>query len=295
MHRIELPAHLTNAPFGYAQARAEGIGDGRLRNPELARPFRGARMSSTSTDTLSLCRAFAARTSSEMFFSGTTAAKLWGIPLPVAIESDIVLEASVPRPARALRVRGVRCRSVTVTASDIATRHGLSISSVERTWCELALVLPEDDLIVAGDHLLYFRRPLTTAESLRSAMERFPDPRARAAARRAFGQLSDRCGSPRETRVHRLLRLAGITGYVLNKTIVTPFGTYVGDFVFPRERVVVEYQGGYHNDPRQWRRDLTRKRRLEAQGWYVLEITSDDLADIRMLVDELGRILASRR
>jgi very-short-patch-repair endonuclease len=40
---------------------------------------------------------------------------------------------------------------------------------------------------------------------------------------------------------------------------------------------VLEYQGGHHQDPEQWRKDVTRRAALEADGWTVLEIAADDV------------------
>jgi len=67
------------------------------------------------------------------------------------------------------------------------------------------------------------------------------------------------------------------------------------DFIFQRERVAVEYQGDYHRTRAQWRADMTRRSRLEADGWYVIELNADDLTDPAELVGRIRLVLARQR
>ncbi|MDZ4046071.1 MAG: DUF559 domain-containing protein [Rhodoglobus sp.] len=54
--------------------------------------------------------------------------------------------------------------------------------------------------------------------------------------------------------------------------------------IFRAERLIIEYQGDYHRTRAQWRKDMTRRSRLEARGWRVMEVGADDLRDPRELV-----------
>jgi len=67
------------------------------------------------------------------------------------------------------------------------------------------------------------------------------------------------------------------------------------DFVFPKEKVAIEYQGDYHRTRAQWRADMTRRSRLEAQGCIVIEVNADDLRDPAELTQRILAILARRR
>jgi very-short-patch-repair endonuclease len=58
--------------------------------------------------------------------------------------------------------------------------------------------------------------------------------------------------------------------------------------------VLLEYQGDYHRTPEQFRADMTRLSRLEADGWYVFQINADDLKNPEELVARLHRVLAAR-
>ncbi|WP_456285697.1 hypothetical protein M1D46_12675 [Microbacterium sp. JZ70] len=61
-------------------------------------------------------------------------------------------------------------------------------------------------------------------------------------------------------------------------------------------------EGDHHRDRDQWRRDLARRRRLEALGWIYLPVTQADLsdpadllADLRAAVTRRGREATSLR
>ena len=66
------------------------------------------------------------------------------------------------------------------------------------------------------------------------------------------------------------------------------------DFAYPLRKFALEYQGDYHRTRSQWRRDMTRRSRLETQGWYVMEINADDLKDPVELIARIRAALARR-
>lgn len=42
----------------------------------------------------------------------------------------------------------------------------------------------------------------------------------------------------------------------------------------------------------QWRKDMTRRSRFEAKGWFVMELNADDLDDPTELVERIRMALA---
>ena len=88
---------------------------------------------------------------------------------------------------------------------------------------------------------------------------------------------------------------AGMPGLSVNLPIV-PSGdfAYRADLAFALDRVVVEYQSGYHAAHEQFRADMTRRSRLEADGWTVIELNADDLLDPLELVGRIRQVLAAR-
>ena len=64
------------------------------------------------------------------------------------------------------------------------------------------------------------------------------------------------------------------------------------DLVWREARVCVQYEGDHHRtDPRQWRRDIERDRRMQAEGWIVLRVTASVFT--RRGLDALLRDLAA--
>ncbi|MHC1560487.1 DUF559 domain-containing protein [Actinomycetospora sp. C-140] len=85
--------------------------------------------------------------------------------------------------------------------------------------------------------------------------------------------------SEAERRLHRLLRAAGVAGWVADHRVVLPrYGQAVLDVAFPDARVLVEVDGwAYHRDLPAFRRDVARQNALVLAGWTVLRVTWHDL------------------
>ncbi|MFN3193342.1 MAG: endonuclease domain-containing protein [Aureliella sp.] len=56
-----------------------------------------------------------------------------------------------------------------------------------------------------------------------------------------------------------------------------PIGPYFADFACVSQQLVVELDGGYHDQ--KCNEDLTRQRHLENLGWKVVRFTNDDVLD----------------
>ncbi|MEY2848519.1 MAG: hypothetical protein RI885_1184 [Actinomycetota bacterium] len=202
---------------------------------------------------------------------------------------------SVPAPRRAPTGRGVIGHSSTIDPAAIRVWNGLRISGTDRTWCELAPLLDLGDLVAAGDFLVHHRLPLTDIDQLAAAVQASGLRRGLALATRAIPLLSTRSESRRESILRVILVTAGVPGLAVNVPITTTDGyAYRGDLAFPHAKVVVEYQSDYHREPEQFRRDMTRKSRLQADGWLVVEVNADDLADPVELVARIRRVLSAR-
>jgi very-short-patch-repair endonuclease len=58
--------------------------------------------------------------------------------------------------------------------------------------------------------------------------------------------------------------------------------------------MIIEYQSEYHFDPAQHRKDMTRIDRLQAAGWYVMQVNLDDLNDPDELVARIRSVFDER-
>ncbi|PJJ70973.1 uncharacterized protein DUF559 [Diaminobutyricimonas aerilata] len=282
-----LPPQLPRDGFSTRDAEALGVGRRRLQGRDLHRPFHGVRVAAAPTSVLERCAAYSTRLVNGAFFCSVTAAALQSVPLPLALEG-VGLHVGVPAPRRAPQARGVVGHRLTVAAGDVILVHGMPVTGPSRTWRDLASVLDVPDLVAVGDDII--RRRLATVEQLREELAR--TGRGSVAAKTALGLLDPSAESPMESRLRAVLAASGVQGFEVNRTIALPDGAvYRGDLVFPTERLVVEYQGDYHRDAAQWRRDMTRASRLESFGWRVVMLNADDVRRSQELVARIERML----
>ncbi|TQL48868.1 hypothetical protein FB562_1975 [Homoserinimonas aerilata] len=292
---MPLPPQLRSAPFAVGVGRTHGLGAGRMRGPDLLSPFRGVRVASEARTLHELCLVYAQRMPPHAFFSGITAAVIMGIPLPHHLERSRLLHVAVPAPHRAVRGRGIRGSTVRLGADDIREWRGLRISSPSRVWCELAQVLSVPDLVAAGDFLIQWRLPSTTKEALARAVDEYAGRRGRPAMREAIGHLDDRSESRPESIVRVALAGGGVDGFIPNQWVTTSGGHRCRiDLAIPGRKLAIEYQGEHHNDSKQFHDDMTRRSRLEADGWAVMFIGAGDLDDPAELLQRIRRMLDSR-
>lgn len=285
----------SSSPFLVGDAIAAGTSRASLRTLRWDRSIYGVRAPSTPERTLlDTCRMFAARLPADAFFSHATAARLIGMPLPLRAQTSPTLDIAVPAPARAPHARGIRGHELAVQSGDVTSSRGIRHTSPSRTWCDLASVLGLLDLVAAGDHLIHWRLPLVDHEELTVRSREFVGRRGMSKIRQALPLLDARAESPPESMLRVLLSLHGLPSPRINHTIVdTETGKAARpDFIFSEQRLILEYQGDYHRTKSQWRKDMTRRTRLEGDGWRVMEINWDDLMDPGELASRIRRQLS---
>ncbi len=223
----------------------------------------------------------------EHAFCGPTAAALWGIPLPLAIERDIRLHVIALDGGRAPRSRSV-VGHTTASRVDVRRRHGLRVVGPVPAWIGLGGLLPVDDLVAAGDRLIGLPKPLATLAEIDAGLSTQVGRRGARALREARELMRPAVFSVRETATRLLLVRAGFPEPEPNGRIELWNGRVIrGDLVFRMARVVLEYEGEQHlTDPVQWARDLERYNDLALSGWLVIRLSrrmseSDVVAAVR--------------
>ena len=268
-----------------------------MRNRALVAPFHGTRVDATAAITFELrCRALATRMPRGGAFSHRTAAMLRGMPLPLAAV-DPVLDVSVPTPQRAPRRHGTRGHSAVLTAADIEIVAGLPITTVERTWCDLGVLLPLPDLVAVADFVLWHEAPLSTTARLAAAIETYPSRAGRRLLRRALDLSSDHSRSRPESLVRVDLALSSLPTPLANHAEYLPIArrTVYFDLAYVEYKLELEYHGDQHRtDQRQWRSDVRRGNDIGDAGWQTLQFTADDLKNLpglRLRVERRLRML----
>ena len=286
---------LQGVPFTNLEARAAGLSASRIRGEDVLHSFQGVLSTEDSPDLVGRCHALAKKLPDYAFFCGPTAAKILGVPLPLAFDAEDVVHVGVPSGHRTLVGRGIRGHTYDLVERRIHAPTGLVITSPTRLWCELAAILNPVDLVVAGDHLIQWRSPLCDLAALRHAAQLNPAQRGRRALRWALPRLDERSESPQESRLRLILIDAGITGWTPNFPITTTDGyNYRADFAFPERRLILEYQSYLHEGQAKFRADMTRLSRLQADEWEGLLINADDIRNPRELAMRIRRVLARR-
>lgn len=238
----------------------------------------------------------AARIPQHAFFSHSTAALLWGAPLPWNLERSTLLHVAVCNPLPRLHSRGLAGHQLDLSPAVLDTRDGLTVTSPARTWCDLATQLTLDDLVAVGDYFINRELPFSDRATLAAMLDLSIGKRGVRRLREALPLLSDRAESRPESKLRVVIVRAGLPTPEINHTLVdSEAGTRVRpDFMFRKEKVILEYQGDYHRTAAQWRRDMTRRSRLEAQGWRVMELNADDLKNPEELAQRIAALLNRR-
>jgi len=114
--------------------------------------------------------------------------------------------------------------------------------------------------------------------------------------RRLLTQIGDGAAAESERRLHRILRQAGITGWVPNLAVTAINGQrFEIDVAFPAAMLAIEVDGyAYHSDDARFQGDRTRQNALIASGWRVLRFTWADLERRpRVVIRQIQTLLAA--
>lgn len=312
-----LPEGLREGVFSVGSAVEQGVGRGRLRGSDLERPFRGVRAHpGAADDLLGRCRAYATRLRPGDYFSHTTAARLWGVPLPARYEHESRLHVSTALPNRAPTGAGIRGHQVEVLKGAVVLRHGLPVSDAATTWCDIAGVLTRssrstgvisglDDLVAAGDHLVLTPerddpddpRPYTRIPELAARVAGGFHRRGIRSARLAVPQIRDGAESRPETLVRLALIARGLTEPELQVRLFDDGGAFIGraDMYYPSFRVVVEYDGEQHRtDDTQYAKDARRVEEFQLARNAVVRIRKQALPNLWLECARVERTLRAR-
>ena len=220
-------------------------------------------------------------------FSYSTAAHLWGVPMPSWLQNELTIHISRPRHGAAPRRAGVTGHRVVFLPGETTTLKGLSVTTPARTWLDLARLLDEDSLVAAGDALVNAnkrsfmpeRTALTSIAELRGTVQRHPKMRGVLRARAALDLIRVGADSAPETFLRLRLVHAGLPEPELGYVIVDANGSEVAwpDLAYPEYRVALQYDGGHHFEREQIELDIVRNERTAQAGWIQITITARTL------------------
>ncbi len=219
---------------------------------------------------------------------GRSAAGWYGAPFAASTDPVLVVARSgCPWDGP----RGVRVHKTELRPGDVEVHRetGLRLTTPGRTAWDVATTESVGTAVALLDGML---RAAVLSEG--DLAREFGRRRGQWRSTRAAGVLAlvdRRAGSPPESRVRVACVLAGLEPPV-PQFVVYQDGRCLGtvDLAWEEARLVVEYEGEYHFDDAQIRRDDQRYARMVAAGWHIIRLSSYDL---RRLDDVVARIASA--
>jgi hypothetical protein len=289
-----LPAPFDRTTFRVADAVGHGIDPERLRRTDLAAPVHGVRAPIDSVDFID---AVALVMRPDQFFSHTTAAAIWGAPLPQSVRSVGPVRVSTARDGCRMRRPGVVAHRLDRPRT--VEHRGFRVSVPAQMWFECAGVLARDALVAIGDHLVG-PAGLATADDLRASIR--PGTRFALAARRALDLVRAGAESPQETWLRLAVVEAGFPEPELNVDVHDGAGRFLGrvDMAWSEYRIALEYDGDHHRERDTFRHDQRRDNGFVVNDWLVIHATASDAHRPAVLFERLRqafevRAVGSRR
>lgn len=313
-----LPPGLTDDPFGYSEARREGVSRRRLRGADLTHPYRGIyAVAPQELDTLARCELLRPLLSPRQHLSHLTAARLLGVPVPFAARGEEALHVTTTAGAAPMRRPGVVGWETEEPTPSVVMLGILPVAAPADVWCHLAVPggaggdpktkrrgrLSDEWLIAAGDYLLtgpgrgMRRTPLCTFEELEAAVSRRRGMRGVRALTRALPRLRRGPHSAQESLLRIGLVDHGLPEPEVQVPVMTADGLRHADLGYPEARLLLEYQGDQHRtDRQQWLADLTRVQLFEDAGFHTILVGyADTHPQMSPLASRIRRALVRAR
>lgn len=296
--------------FSVSEALAHGLTRKQLRGKAFVVVGHGLRCRADATPTYAdLVRAHQ-RACPHSVATHTTAARLWRMWLPPEWETELV------HLSRSRVHGGAPTRSGVVghersERTGVVHRAGIAVATPVATLVALAAAgLGADDLVAAGDSLMQSAdgpaaerdpgaHPRYAREVLAERLALGAGLRGGRRAREAFEHMRPGVDSRPETLVRLALVHAGFPEPAVNPRVELADGSHPRvDLVWAEPRICVQYEGDHHRtDLAQWRRDIERDRRMQAEGWLVIRVAAsffttrgrqDFLADVASAFAQRG-------
>lgn len=274
--------------FRVRDAHVAGLARGALRSVHLAAPFHGVRSLTEPASVHERARAYAVKMRADAAFTGVTAARLWGAPLPADLPSDR-LDVTTPHHGPRPLGRGVNGTQHEPSSVDVVEVGGLRLLTPASTWVALGRVLSMPDLVAVGDYLVTpsFGDPrpaLSDPTELRRTLNLCRRLGA-AGLRQALDLVQVGALSRPESLSRVLFATAGLPPALPNLR-VSPLLMF--DIAWPEWRVAFDYHGEHHRSATQHARDVGRLDVARQEGWALVQGTKSDLFEHPF--DLIGRI-----
>ncbi|WIE64487.1 hypothetical protein DEI99_014830 [Curtobacterium sp. MCLR17_036] len=283
-----LPPDLITRSFSVSEAFAKGVHPERLRRRDLVAPVRGVRAAADDADFVA---AVALVMRPDQYFSHTTAAALWGAPLPPCFRDDPMVHVTTVGEDGRMRRPGVIAHRR--SGVEVVEHAGYRVSSPAGMWFECSACLDVGALVAVGDHLVG-RSGLATIDDLRAAV--VAGSRYVRVARAALHRVRVGAESAMETWLRLAVEDAGFPEPELNVDVHDADGLFLGrvDLAWPEYRIALEYDGDHHRERDVFRHDQRRDNGFVVNDWLVIHATAADAIRPSVLLERLRQAFAAR-
>lgn len=186
--------------------------------------------------------------------------------------------------------------------SDVQVVGGVPVTSVQRTFLDLAPLLALDELVVIGDQIVCehkrsygpSRAAMVELAVLNAYIEAHSGARSLRRIRRAMDLVRVGADSPPETRLRLLIQRSGLPIFEPNCELLDADGNPLvsPDLACEKYRTCVEYDGNHHFTPEQQGKDHDRDFITKSLGWHQVLINKEDMAASgRVAVTKIARML----
>ncbi|SEG64467.1 Protein of unknown function [Saccharopolyspora kobensis] len=269
------PPEIETKPYDVflrAEAIEAGFKDRHLRSSEFRRVLHGVYTTGDTQLTHELkCAAAALTLPRGSVITGRSAATLRGVPLA---DFGAPVEVIVAREDGMLRRSGLRCTTSRTFDFEHSPWRGIRVAGFPRIALDLLRQRSIAHAVGYCDALLH-AGAITVDEIAGFLVGRKDHGISR--ARMRLDHLDGRAESVPESILRVEFALRGL--HPIPQVEIFDGEDFVArvDLAFEAARVAVEYDGGWHADPAQIKRDEVRRNRLARLGWIVVVVTSDQL------------------
>ncbi|WEV45981.1 hypothetical protein OZX62_05795 [Bifidobacterium sp. ESL0690] len=227
-----------------------------------------------------LCQQTVSRTSKTLTIGYTDALRLYGIPTP----KNCSLSADEVHVCVALTEKRPKINGVRVHTWQAETRTcdmgNFQLVAPPVAWAQVAPYCSLQDHIAMGCMMMSKDRYRRTAklndfEEYLATNQKF---KGRAQCYKTLPYLTAGTDSPTEANLLAFLSVNGIQNITPNFEVSLRNGArrYI-DLAVPNLKLGLEYQGAYHSDALQMRKDANRMNQLIDMGWVIIQVTSSDM------------------
>lgn len=245
------------------------------------------------------CREAGMRTRNTLNFSHGTRLELSGMTASLNYNhryDERLLHVTVDERRRLTRLNGIQHHYCAGGLDATLLDDVIGVVSIECALCQIAQYVDDDSMVVALDWATCRNEDLrlTSKERIAEYADGVGRFQGCARLRRGLSLCRENTDSPQETMLRLESQRRGLPELKVNYPIVLPLSGRVihVDMAYPKDHVILEYDGRYHYDMGRWEADIEKRNNLDFAGWRTFPATRMTFATTRNL-DEYFTIVGA--